>query len=111
VTISAASTPAAWAWRVSSIASAVEFEPVPAITGTRPSAASTQTSTMRLCSTWLTVGDSPVVPTGTNPSVPSSICHFTSLRNASSSKAPLANGVTRAVSEPVNNGPDMRDLT
>jgi hypothetical protein len=35
----------ALAWRVRSTASAVLFEPVPAITGTRPAAAATQRST------------------------------------------------------------------
>ena len=40
----------------------VEFEPVPAITGTRRLAASMQSSVTRMCSSWLSVGDSPVVP-------------------------------------------------
>ena len=52
------------------MASEVEFEPVPAMTGTRPRAASMTSSTTRLCSSWLRVGDSPVVPQGTMPSVP-----------------------------------------
>jgi len=55
---------------VSEIASAVEFEPAPAITGTRPFASSTQISTTRICSSWLRVADSPVVPVGTSPCEP-----------------------------------------
>jgi hypothetical protein len=52
------------------MASAVELEPVPAITGTRLRAVSTTISTTRRCSSWLSVGDSPVVPQGIRPSVP-----------------------------------------
>ena len=48
-----------------SIASAVEFEPAPAITGTRLAATSMHSSMTRLCSSWESVGLSPVVPTGT----------------------------------------------
>src|SRR5690242_16253233 len=59
-------------------------------------------STTRLCSSWLRVGLSPVVPTGTRPWVPSSICQFTRARNASSSTFPPLNGVTRAVIEPLS---------
>ena len=58
-------------------ASAVALEPVPAITGTRPFAASTQSSVTRMCSAGVSVGDSPVVPTGTRPCVPSEMCHST----------------------------------
>src|SRR2546425_7203446 len=47
-----------------------EFEPVPATTLSRPRAASITTSTTRLCSSCESVGDSPVVPQGTIPSVP-----------------------------------------
>src|SRR5262249_12563907 len=59
-------------------------------------------STTRLCSSWLSVGLSPVVPTGTRPWVPSEICQFTSERNAASSSEPFLNGVTRAVKDPRN---------
>ena len=74
---------------------------VPAITGTRPLASSTQSSITRLCSSWLRVGDSPVVPQGTRPWVPSAICQFTSLRNAASSTLPSLKGVITAVMEPL----------
>src|SRR3954451_13168576 len=57
-------------------------------------------STTRLCSSWLRVGLSPVVPTGTSPCVPSAICQFTSARNADSSSEPFLNGVTKAVNDP-----------
>jgi len=42
-----------------------------------------------LCSSWLTVGLSPVVPTGTSPCVPSVICQLTSERKAASSSEPF----------------------
>src|SRR6185312_16241731 len=73
----------------------------PAITGTRPAASSTQISTTRICSSWLKVGDSPVVPQGTSPWLPCSICHETSLRNAPSSTLPFFIGVIRAGMEPL----------
>ena len=53
-----------------------------------------------LCSSWDSVGLSPVVPTGTSPLVPSAICQSTSSRNAFSSTDPFLNGVTSAVNEP-----------
>src|SRR5262245_27846160 len=59
-------------------------------------------STTRLCSSWLSVGLSPVVPTGTSPWVPSDICQFTSERNAASSSEPFLKGVSRAVNDPLN---------
>jgi len=52
------------------MASRVELAPVPAITGTRLRVSSTTILIMRMCSSTETVGDSPVVPTGTNPSIP-----------------------------------------
>jgi hypothetical protein len=80
----------------------VLFDPAPAITGTRPSAASMQSSTTRLCSSWTTVGDSPVVPTGTTPLDPSRICQSTKALSAASSMAPSLIGVTKAGMEPLN---------
>src|SRR5258708_10183073 len=100
--MSAASAPSSLAWRVSSIASAVEFEPAPAITGTFPFATSRQSSTTRLCSLWLSVGDSPVVPHGTRPWVPWSICEAMKFWKPRSSTAPLRNGVIVATNEPWN---------
>ena len=99
----AASAPAFLACWVSSMASAVEFEPVPAITGTpEPLAAAMQISMTRLCSSMDNVGDSPVVPQGTRPSVPSLICQATNFSNPFSSTAPFLNGVISATSDPVN---------
>ena len=66
-TCSTASAPAFLAWRVKSIASAVELEPAPAITGTRFLAALMHSSMTCLCSSWLSVGLSPVVPDGNEP--------------------------------------------
>ncbi len=99
----AASAPAFLACLVSSIASSVEFEPVPAITGTPlPLAAAMQMSITRLCSSMESVGDSPVVPHGTSPSVPSLICQATNFSKPFSSTDPFLNGVISATSDPVN---------
>src|SRR5215475_1965279 len=99
----AASAPACLACFVSSIASAVEFEPVPAITGTPvPLAVAMQMSITRLCSSIESVGDSPVVPHGTRPSVPSLICQPTNFSNPFSSTDPFLNGVISATSDPAN---------
>jgi hypothetical protein len=84
------------------MASRVELAPVPAMTGTRLRVSSTTTLMTRMCSSWVRVGDSPVVPTGTRPSMPAAICSPTSRRKASSSSAPPRNGVTSAVITPVN---------
>ena len=58
---------------VNSIASVVLLDPVPAITGTLLFTVLMHSSTIFLCSWWLRVGDSPVVPQGTNPCEPSEI--------------------------------------
>ena len=86
------------------MASTVELEPVPAMMGSRPRAASTTISTTRRCSSWLRVGDSPVVPQGTMPSVPLVTWNSTRSRSFTSSTAPLRNGVTSATMEPWNMG-------
>ena len=65
-----ASAPASWAARVSATASWVELEPVPATTGTRRRAASMTQRTTSMCSSCVSVDDSPVDPTGTSPSMP-----------------------------------------
>src|SRR6476661_3688613 len=57
-------------------------------------------STTFLCSSWDSIGLSPVVPTGTSPAVPPRVCHTTMSRKAFSSSEPFLNGVTRAVNEP-----------
>src|SRR3954471_23727034 len=101
----AASAPAFLACLVSSIASSVELEPVPAMTGTpEPLAAAMQMSITRLCWIMESVGDSPVVPQGTRPSVPSLICQATNFSKPFSSTAPFLNGVMSATSDPVNMG-------
>ena len=94
--------PVAFACRVSSIASRVELEPVPAMTARRPRAASTTIPTTRRCSSWDSVGDSPVVPHGTTPSVPLATWNSTSSRSFASSTSPSLNGVTSATIEPWN---------
>ena len=64
------SAPAFSACFESSIASEVELEPVPAITGILPLHSLIAISITFLCSIWDKVGDSPVVPAGTTPLVP-----------------------------------------
>jgi hypothetical protein len=59
-------------------------------------------STTCLCSAWLSVGLSPVVPTGTRPWVPFSTCQSTCARKAASSTRPPLKGVTSAVNDPWN---------
>ena len=54
-----------------SIVCAVEFEPVPAITGKRPFTISTALPISSVCSDFSSVADSPVVPAMTSPSLPS----------------------------------------
>jgi hypothetical protein len=87
---------------VSSIASVVELPPVPAIIGMRPCECSTATRISSLCSSKSTVGDSPVVPTTTMPSVPSATCQSIRLRNDARSMRPSSCiGVTMATKLPV----------
>jgi hypothetical protein len=57
----------------------------------------------RQCSSTLTVGDSPVVPTTTMPEVPDATCQSHRRRSASRSRAPPAFiGVTIATRLPVS---------
>ena len=60
-----------------------------------------QISITRLCSSGVSVGLSPVVPTGTSPVDPWSICHSTRDFSVSRSSAPSLNGVTRAGMDPL----------
>ena len=71
--------------RVRSTASVVELDPVPATTGTRPEARSTQKLTTASCSSLVSVALSPVVPHGTSPWIPESICLSITLARASQS--------------------------
>ncbi len=80
--------------------SAVELEPVPAITGTRPFAVSMVISTTLMCSSWLRVADSPVVPQGTIQLVPAFMFHSIRALRASSSSFPSLKGVTMATMAP-----------
>jgi hypothetical protein len=95
---------------VARIVAAVSFVPVPATIVTRSRdgrslATSTVSSISRSRSDSLSVGDSPVVPHGTRPSIPARICHRTSRRKAASSTAPFGvNGVTSAVKAPRSRG-------
>src|SRR5262249_21726242 len=94
--------PASSAARVSRMASAVELEPVPAMTGVRPRAKPITAFTTSMCSSWGSVADSPVEPQGTRPLVPPAICSSTSFSRAPRSGAPLRNGVRSAVRQPAH---------
>src|SRR5436309_746508 len=70
--------------------------------GMRPRECWTATRISSLCSSKSTVGDSPVVPTTTMPSVPSSTCQSMSLRKRGRSSFPSSSiGVTIATRLPV----------
>src|SRR4051794_3903346 len=71
------------------------------MTGTRPRAASTVSSITRSCSGKSSVGDSPVVPTGTRPSMPPLTWYSTCSRSRASSTLPSRKGVTIAVIAPL----------
>src|SRR5204862_299917 len=93
--------PFVFADSVSSIASAVELPPVPAMIGMRPRACCTAMRISSLCSSKLTVGDSPVVPTTTMPSVPSAACQsMRFLKRARSSEPSSRMGVMMAARLP-----------
>src|SRR5579883_307341 len=98
-----ASAPARSAcWEIA-MASRVEFDPAPATTCTRPRTRSTVRCTTSPCSSWLSVGLSPVVPHGTTPATPPATCFSSSASKASQSidcAASSRNGVTSAVYVP-----------
>src|SRR5690349_3843830 len=83
------------------MASSVELEPAPAMTGTRPAAVFTQSSTTCRCSSCESVEASPVVPQGTSAWVPFAIWRSTRATKALSSTLPPRNGVTRAGQDPL----------
>src|SRR5580692_7507862 len=87
------------------MASAVEFDPVPAMILVRPRVFSQTNATTRSFSSCVRVGDSPVVPQGARASVPCSQCQSTSLPSSSQSTSPFLNGVTMATVTPANNSP------
>src|SRR5262245_17725043 len=93
------------------MASAVEFDPVPAITFVRPRARSQTNATTRSFSSCVSVGDSPVVPQGASASVPCSQCQSTSLPRSSQSTSPFLNGVTIATVTQTNNSPRVAAMT
>src|SRR5260221_13194595 len=103
--MSAASAPDLFANFVRRIASRVLFDPVPATTLTRFAACSQTPAMTRSCSSWESVGLSPVVPTGLTQCVPISTCQSTNLRSAASSTAPSRKGVTSATVSPANCSP------
>jgi hypothetical protein len=61
---------------------AVALVPVPAITGSRPPSRRTARRSSSSLSAAVTVGDSPVVPSTTTPSLPWSRCQSSSDSNA-----------------------------
>ncbi len=90
---------------MSETASRVEFEPAPAIMGTRPLLAAIVISMTWWCSSWFSVGDSPVVPTGRRPLIPPAIWLSTSFSRSLTARDPSSvKGVARAVIDPVKRG-------
>ena len=103
MTTKAAWAPAAAKARVRSMVPAVEFVPVPAMTGTRSPNTMTARRTSSPASAKVTVGDSPVVPTTTMTSVPCCACHCSSPSQACRSISPASViGVTTATMLPLN---------
>ena len=79
----------------------VELEPVPAMTGTRPAAASMTQRRTASSSSWVMVELSPVVPRARIASVPLATCHSASSFSFSKFTEPSAwKGVTKATMEP-----------
>ncbi len=90
-----------WYSLLFSIWVAVQLEPLPTITGTRPSTTRMVCSTTAASSSWLMVEYSPVVPRVRMPSVPAAICRSSS--SVSTSKLTLPspwNGVIMATMDP-----------
>ena len=106
-----AAAPACSACTLSSTVSRVDRAPVPAMTGTRPSAALTTVSTSSRRSALVSVVNSPVLPPGTRPPTPAAISRSTLASSASVSIAlpSSVNGVSRAGRTPWNS--DMGDLS
>src|SRR5262249_14691103 len=98
----APSAPAFSAPFVSATPSAVEFDPVPAMTGTRLLTALITLSITSWCSLWSSVADSPVVPQGTMPFVPFLMWNSTKASRLCQSILPSLKGVTSATIEPAN---------
>ena len=96
------SAPIFWKLRLFSSMVCVLFEPLPAITGTRPATRSTTNLHTSSSSSCDMVDDSPVVPNVSRASVPFS--KWKSTRRPSAPKSTLpssANGVTSATMEPL----------
>ena len=96
------SAPIFWKLRLFSSMVCVLFEPLPAITGTRPATRSTTNLHTSSSSSCDMVDDSPVVPSVSRASVP--FARWKSTRRPSASKSTLpssANGVTSATMEPL----------
>lgn len=90
-----------WYSRLFSIWVTVQLEPLPTITGTRPSTTRMVCSTTAASSSWLIVEYSPVVPRVRMPSVPAAICRSSSSVSISKLTLPSwQNGVTMATMEP-----------
>ncbi len=82
--------------------SSVQLLPQPARTGMRLLTAFTTVAMTSSCSSWLSVGDSPVVAQGTMAFVPEAMCHSTNSRTSPWSIEPFfLKGVMRATIEPL----------
>ena len=83
-------------------ATVAEAAPAASAASAAPAAASTVARMIAICSSCVTVGDSPVVPTGTRPSIPARIWYSTSFLRSAKETWPLVKGVTSAVIVPVS---------
>ena len=101
----AASAPKSWAFLVAAIVADVLIVPVPTMMGSSPPTSSRVTAMISAFSSSLRVEASPVVPRMTTPSVPSSLCHCSTLRSVGMSTSPFSFiGVASATSEPDGSG-------
>ena len=92
------SAPSASASREARITSSVRSAPVPTRTGTRPRAVSTTVRATSWRSSSSSERNSPVLPSGIRPWMPSPICHSVKRRRTAESTDPSApNGVTITV--------------
>ena len=99
---SRASAPMFWYSMLFSIWVAVQLEPLPTITGTRPPTTLMVWATTAASSSWVMVEYSPVVPRVRMASVPAVICRSSSCVNASKFTLPSWwNGVTMATMDPL----------
>ncbi len=101
VTCSTASAPTSLACRVRAIASSVELEPAPAVTGARPAVSSTHSSHHHLQILVMAQGGILAVVHQGRPWLPCSICLETKVQTTAPSTCPAGLGVIQAGMDPL----------